>query len=620
MALAQSARAALPGDPRLEKLWVACTLEASFDSVPTGADVSYRELGAGSTAWRSLGQTPLTRIRVPKAYALWRIEKPGFRAAFQIWPTWVLRGRGSLQVRLDPDGSVPAEMMRVTVGTAELTIPGLDHLPAVELGDYLIDRHEVTNEEYSKFVEAGGYEKQEFWVEPLVKDGRTLSFGEAVASFRDSTGRPGPATWELGRLPKGMERHPVAGVSWYEAAAYARFAEKTLPSVYHWNAAAQTRASHLIVPGSNFHGAGTVPVGGEGALSGFGTTDMAGNVKEWCWNATAGGKRYILGGGFGEPSYMFIDQDAQSPWERRSNYGFRCARLATPAPREALGRFDMEFRDFRNERPVSDEVFRAYTGLYGYDRTPLDARVEETETTEEWTHEKVSFAAAYGGERVIAHLYLPRNARPPYETVVLFPGSTGIHVDKFWLSEYASFLPSTGRALLAPIYKSTFERRDTLRSDYPEPTAFWRDHVIAWSKDLGRSLDYLETRPEIDRSRLAYLGVSWGGAMAPIMLAVHDRFRVAVLESAGLQFQKALPEADAINFITRVKVPTLMLNGRYDHFFPEPSSQRPFLQLLGTPSKDKRLVVYETGHAVPRKEFLRECIDWLDRYLGPVQR
>ncbi len=204
--------------------------------------------------------------------------------------------------------------------------------------------------------------------------------------------------------------------------------------------------------------------------------------------------------------------------------------------------------------------------------------------------------------------------------MVLFPGSTGIHVDKFSLSEYASFLPSTGRALLAPVYKSTFERRDTLTSDYPEPTAFWRDHVIAWSKDLGRSLDYLETRPEIDRTRLAYLGVSWGGALAPIMLAVNDRFRAAVLESAGLEFQKPSPEVDAINFITRVKVPTLMLNGRFDHFFPEESSQRPFLQLLGTPRADKRLVVYETGHAVPRTEFIRETIDWLDRYLGPVQR
>ncbi len=62
-----------------------------------------------------------------------------------------------------------------------------------------------------------------------------------------------------------MEKHPVAGVSWYEAAAYAEFAGKSLPTVYHWNAAAQTEASMLIVSGSNFRGGGTVPVGGAGS-------------------------------------------------------------------------------------------------------------------------------------------------------------------------------------------------------------------------------------------------------------------------------------------------------------------------------------------------------------------
>ena len=82
--------------------------------------------------------------------------------------------------------------------------------------------------------------------------------------------------------------------------------------------------------------------------------------------------------------------------------------------------------------------------------------------------------------------------------------------DKFSLSPYADFIPKSGRALMAPIYKSTFERRDELKSDYPEPTALWRDHMIDWSKDLGRSLDYLETRKDIDHGKLAYLGLSWG--------------------------------------------------------------------------------------------------------------
>jgi dienelactone hydrolase len=347
---------------------------------------------------------------------------------------------------------------------------------------------------------------------------------------------------------------------------------------------------------------------------------MAGNVKEWCWNESGGGKRFVLGGGFGEPTYMFIDQDAQSPWDRRSNYGFRCVKLAAPPPPAALARIEPATRDYSKEKPASDESFRAYKGLYAYDRGELNARVEETETTEDWTREKVSFNAAYGGERVIAHLYLPKNGTPPYQTVVYFPGSGAIHADKFTLSQYADFIPKSGRALMAPIYKSTFERRDDLRSDYPEPTAFWRDHNVAWSKDVGRSIDYLETRKDIDRGSLAYLGLSWGSAVAPIVLAVENRFKTAVLESGGLEFQRALPEADQINFVTRVRIPVLMLNGRYDHFFPVESSQLPLFRLLGTPAKDKKHVIYETGHAPPRKEFIRESLDWLDKYLGPVKR
>jgi dienelactone hydrolase len=347
---------------------------------------------------------------------------------------------------------------------------------------------------------------------------------------------------------------------------------------------------------------------------------MAGNVKEWCWNEGTKAKRFILGGGFGEPIYMFIDQDAQSPWDRRPNYGFRCVKLAAPPPPAAAARAETAVRDFSKEKPVSDEVFRAFKGLFAYDKGNLDARVEETETSEDGAEEKVTFNAAYGGERVIAYLYLPKNAAPPFQTVVFFPGSGAITSDKYVLSPYAGFILKSGRALLAPVFKGTFERRDDLKNDIPDQTAFWRDHMIAWSKDLGRSLDYIETRKEIDRTKLAYMGFSWGGAVAPNLLAVESRFQVAVLLSGGLVFQRSLPEADTINFITRVKIPILMLNGRYDHFYPVESSQVPLFRLLGTPEKDKKHIIYETGHAPPRKEFIRESLDWLDKYLGPVTK
>jgi pimeloyl-ACP methyl ester carboxylesterase len=76
---------------------------------------------------------------------------------------------------------------------------------------------------------------------------------------------------------------------------------------------------------------------------------------------------------------------------------------------------------------------------------------------------------------------------------------------------------------------------------------------------------------------------------------------------------------DLLNFAPRVKVPVLMLNGRFDFIFPLASSQEPMFRLLGTPKEQKRRVVYDTGHDVPRNELIKESLDWLDRYLGPVK-
>ena len=141
-----------------------------------------------------------------------------------------------------------------------------------------------------------------------------------------------------------------------------------------------------------------------------------------------------------------------------------------------------------------------------------------------------------------------------------------------------------------------------------------------WSKDLGRTLDYLETRGDIDSTRVAYLGFSMGSNFAPVLLAVETRVKTAILAAGGLVFRYALPEIDQLNFAPQVKIPMLMLNGRYDDDFPLQASQVPFFRLLGTPDQDKKHVLYETGHDLPHKDEVRESLDWLDKYLGPVRR
>ena len=102
--------------------------------------------------------------------------------------------------------------------------------------------------------------------------------------------------------------------------------------------------------------------------------------------------------------------------------------------------------------------------------------------------------------------------------------------------------------------------------------------MIMWAKDVARSIDYLQGRPDIAKDKIGYIGLSWGGMVAPIVLAVEPRFSLAVIYCGGFALQPSLPEADPVNFAPHVKVPVLMLNGRYDYFFPTATSQEPHVQ------------------------------------------
>ena len=100
---------------------------------------------------------------------------------------------------------------------------------------------------------------------------------------------------------------------------------------------------------------------------------------------------------------------------------------------------------------------------------------------------------------------------------------------------------------------------------------------------MRRSIDYVSTRPEIDSTKFAYVGTSWGGRMAGVMLAIEPRFRAAVLDVPRLSMSPQRAEEDAVNFLPRVTIPVLMLSGKYDSVFPYELSQKPFFWLLGTP-------------------------------------
>jgi serine/threonine protein kinase/dienelactone hydrolase len=598
----------LLGDPELEKTRAEVLVQASVRTSPPGADVYIKGYSEIAEEWLYLGRTPLVEMRAPFGYYRWRVQKDGYTTFEGAGPL----GLNNIAIALQSERTLPAGMVYVPGSTVQVQQTG------VELPPFYLDRYEVTNREYKRFVEAGGYRTPEYWTGPFVKDGRGVSWEEALRDMRDATGQPGPSTWRLGTYPPGEDDLPVQGVSWYEAAAFARYAGKRLPTVYHWRkAAAAGSAFSDVIEHSNFGTKGPAVVGAFAGIGEYGTYDLAGNVKEWTSNAV-GDKRYILGGAWNEPSYQYSATDALEPFDRAAGNGFRCMTpVAGTSPDAALERpLPSVVRDYTNEQPVTDSVFGIYRSLYAYDRSDLEAVVESSDDSPaHWRVERVSYAAAYGNERIPALLFLPRAAAPPYQTIVYFPAGQNIQTFQKWEINYLDFVLRSGRAVLMPMYKGIYERR--LDQPIVGPHAV-RDITIQRMKDLQRSVDYVYARPDLDESRLAFFGVSLGAALAPIALAIEPRFKAAVLWSGGFSSVARLPEADQINFAPRVRTPVLMLNGRDDFTYPVRASQEPMFRWLGTPDQDKRHLLHAGGHICPFEGITRDTLDWLDRYLGAI--
>jgi dienelactone hydrolase len=621
--LALEAEKSIANDSALIKLWPVVSALVSIETEPAGAEIWWKDYHKPTDAWRLAGTTPLDSARLPRGYLRMEVRKPGFLPLeyAAIFPS----PASSRKFKLDSVGTIPENMVRIPAQPTGMNIVGLEQAGGLLVGEFLMDKFEVNNKQFKAFMDGGGYANKSFWKHPFQRDGKTLSWEEAMAAFVDRTGRPGPATWEAGQYADGQENHPVTGISWLEAAAYAQYAGKKLPTIFHWARVASTGRTEDIVPLSNYSGTTTTACGSMPGFSTFGVYDLAGNAREWCRNeSNREGLHYILGGGYNEPSYSFNDAYTQPSFDRSVGNGFRCmVELPDDTTLSNLVKpVAMAFRDYKKEKPVDDKTFEIFRRLYDYDKIALQEKLEEKLDREFWTIEKMTFEAGYNQERIQAYIYLPKNFKPPFQPILFFPGSNDIFSRKYdpdLAISRIDFLLKNGRAVVIPVYKGTHERSDELDSDLQQETVFYRDHVIMWRKDVGRTIDYLESRPDMQADALGYLGWSWGGFMGGIIPAVDKRIKVIVLNVGGMEMNKTLPEADQINFLPRVTQPILMLNGKHDMFFPVETSQKPMFDFLGTPKEHKKIIIFDTGHLVPRNGFVKETLTWLDQYLGVVK-
>lgn len=137
-----------------------------------------------------------------------------------------------------------------------------------------------------------------------------------------------------------------------------------------------------------------------------------------------------------------------------------------------------------------------------------------------------------------------------------------------------------------------------------------------------RTLDYLETRPDLEADRLTFLGTSLGAHMGPILMALDPRLRAGVLISGGMLIRRPYPEVDMLHFVSRVTAPVLMLNGTQDPVFPLEISQQLLHSLLGSDDGIKRHRTFDGGHGfvfLRRNDVIAEVLGWLDQHVGPIE-
>lgn len=604
---------------------------ASIRTQQDGVSVSWKAYGQVDD-WRFLGKTPLKPTRLPRGILKFKLEKEGYETTYfsssnpslkfynsPFDPGWNLE-----PINLQPQGSVPNGMIYIQGGNfvPALTGSGVD---PVFLHPFYIDKFEVTNKDYKEFLDAGGYSNSQYWVEmDFIKDGIALSFEEAKKMMVDSTGMTGPAGWEVGTYLQGTENYPVTGISWYEALAFARYKGNILPPMYHWAKAAfppdeiVSPISPKLLKRANFSKEKITNVGqGEGA---YGTFDMAGNAKEWVWNIF-GGRGLTLGGAFDEPTYL-ASQTAPEPRMNRSlKNGFRTVRLINPRDLNPFGDpiETQAPRDLSYYKPMSEEVFNVYARSYQVSSSrPKHTEVYIDDSHPVWIKEKISLDVGYNNETMDVLIFKPKNSFGPSSPVIIHPGAnyytTPPEIDDVNPGEFSlDFLIKSGKTLVWPAWKGSLNRMPENRSSNEDTLRQFRSQFIAWVDDTDKTLDYLETRSDIDSNNIFYLGMSYGALFNTHTLLFEDRYKGAILYVGGA-FPTYPPLVDGINHLPRIKTPFLMLNGEQDYLVPK-SAANFFFQSTGTPSEDKKIIFYDSGHwPLPRNQMIKETLSFIDQY------
>lgn len=643
--LASALQPRLRGNDRLVRLLENITTPLSVTSSPAGAEVWVERVRRdGETEARTrIGTTPLSNVPLARGDYVLEVAKNGFAPAARSISLSPVRTAGvwipprplRIEQTLVEAHAAKEGMVMVPGGRYRLVSWSRPTTATATLSPFFIDRFEVSNRDFARFVDGGGYQRPELWKHPFVKEGRTLTFDEAMRELRDATGLNAPRGWSRQKYPEGSGDHPVTGITWYEAAAYAELVGKSLPTVYQWEKAARdgvmspfgltfpwgvAASGTDVAQRANFRGNGPMTVASlRGGMSPYGAYHLAGNVAEWCANEIDHG-RAAAGANFDSSVYEFGDFGSYPPFHSSDKIGFRCVVVLGAAGDE--GGTPIRRRVEVPVLPRTPEAqVREYRKAFDYPPSPLNARVVERKTADAWIVEKIAYTGA-AGETVHAYLFLPKHHRPPYQVVHYLPAgdvTSGMRTLAASLEALLGTFVRNGRAVFGVVLPGYIGR------DYPggrKPADDSEEYAELLANsviDTRRGLDYLVSRPDIDGERIAFFGQSSGAQIGLVLAGVEHRYRSVLLAGVGLLpgDSRVLPRVSRLSFAPYLDTPLLMVHGRWDERHPLHTEAEPLFKLFPDP---KRLTVYDGGHIPPPEVSIPTFTAWWDETMGPVRR
>ncbi|MFK7828747.1 MAG: SUMF1/EgtB/PvdO family nonheme iron enzyme [Congregibacter sp.] len=644
----QGAVSVLDDSPDVRQLLDDIALEINPRTMDEDAKVSFRPYDVPEAPWTLVTDSARAPALAPKGALLLRVEKPGYdtREFAVANPGPMLQNVGETlmeeiislfpipHLELYESGVVSPGMVRVPATNFPIFLSGFADgtlgSQRYEIPAFDIAGSEVTNREFKAFVDEGGYSNPAYWSGLRLIDGSPVN-DTIIETFLDLTGRPGPSNWELGNYPTGAANQPVGGISLYEAKAYARYRGMLLPTIHHWSRAAfapmegMGQVAPFVAHDSNF-GAEVVPADEIRGIGPWGTVQMAGNAREWVWN-TSNELGLALGGAWTNYDDVFQQAYTISPLDRAPENGMRLMHaLGEPVDPQLLEPINLN-EDALSARhtPIDNDAFETLRYQFSHvPRTPLSITNETVESNDSWKIEELSLEFPGSGELTM-FIITPVNPSDKLQAVIYMPHSGALRSipnrDLLEQLGFMDYVVRAGRAIVIPVMDGMAQRFSELPSDQSARADAVRRRTLARYEDVASTIDYLESRGDIDSDKIGFLGFSYGAYESATFLAIEDRIKALVLISGGTPYwDYSDPMADPINYYPRVMQPALLINGRYDHLFTYENSQLYMLELLGAAEEHKRHLVFEEGHFdFPRNTVSREVSDWLDTYLGPVR-